>query len=189
MKRSPHHNWHVPTLLVLLAISMSLAFVGGCTSNAVAPSTDNPNLSTLDWLNSSPATGQADRCPISFMTDRTVSGLIGPKGGLLQAKLDGSVPTIFRFPAGALKVETLITIRVYREQMRFGTLEAYDCGPDGTVFDLPVEVTKPMPPGKDKASLFYFNEESMQWELQETAPVEKGAAKLHIYHFSKYGIS
>ncbi len=168
---------------------MSLAFVGGCTSNAVAPSTDNPSLSTLDWLNSSPTTGQADRCPIPFITDRIVSGLIGPKGGVLQVKLDGSIPAIFRFPQGALKTETLITIQATVLETPSGSLVVYDCGPDGTVFDVPLEVTQPEPPGKSAANLFYFNETSMQWELQETSPVQHGCAKLHIYHFSKYGIS
>jgi hypothetical protein len=167
---------YVSILAVLFAISISLAFISGCSQNVVAPIQDNPDQ---------PALGGGGQEPV---TDITVSGLIGPNGGLLQAKLDGSLPTVFRFPKGALKVETLITIRVYHQPMGADTLEAYDCGPDGTVFDVPVEVTKPMPSGVNSASLFYFNETSMQWEWQESSHVNHGVVKFNLYHFSKYGI-
>ncbi|TFH58220.1 MAG: hypothetical protein E4G91_09610 [Candidatus Zixiibacteriota bacterium] len=189
MKRSPHHNWHVPTILVLLAISLSLAIVGGCTSNALTPENGNPNQSKLDWLNEFFNDGGADRGPSPFIMEETVSGLIGPKGAVLQLNLRGSLPIVFRFPAGALKVETLITIHAYILQSPFGNFMLYDCGPDGTVFDVPVEVLQPEPRGTTTASLFYFNETSMQWELQETSRVLNGTALFHIYHFSKYGIS
>jgi hypothetical protein len=168
---------YVSILAVLFAISISLAFISGCSQNAVAPVQDDLNQPRLGQLNS------------NLATDKTVSGLIGPKGGLLLVKLDGSLPTVFRFPAGALKVETLITIRGYLLGSPRGTLAVYDCGPDGTVFDVPVELTQPMPPNKAEASLLYFNEKSMQWELQETSTVKNGSALFHIYHFSKYGIS
>lgn len=168
---------YVSILAVLFAISISLALVSSCSQNAVAPIQDNPDQ---------PALGGEGHGPI---TDITVSGLIGPDGGLLQVRLKGSLPTVFRFPKGALKVSTLITIRVYRAQMGSDSLDAYDCGPDGTVFDVPVEVTVPMPSRQDTASLFYFNETSMQWELQESSHVNNGVVKFNLYHFSKYGIS
>jgi len=180
---------YVSILAVLFAISISLAFVGGCTSNAVAPSTDNSILSTLDWLSSDITTGQADRSPKPPELDKIVSGLIGSQGGVLQVKLDGSTPAIFKFPKGALKTETLITIHASVLQSPYGDFVVYECGPEGTVFDVPLEVSQPMPPSKSAASLYYFNETTMQWEVQETSTVQHGAAKFHIYHFSKYGIS
>jgi hypothetical protein len=177
LKKSHHLNLNVTAVLCLLALSLVMTLVAGCSSNAVAPNTNNSNITT----------GQTDPDP-RLDPDKTVSGLIGPRGGLLQVMLDGSTPTIFRFPKGALKVETLITIRAYRVQMRFGTMDAFDCGPDGTVFDVPIEVTYTTPPGKTTANLLYYNEDSAQWELQELSLVSRGCVQFHIYHFSKYGI-
>jgi hypothetical protein len=182
-----HSRRYVSILAVLFAISISLVFISGCTQNAVAPGQDDLDQTKLDVHSSDITTGQADRTRLRE-TDGTVSGLIGPEGGVLQVKLDGSTPTIFRFPAGALTVETLITISAHVEQSPSGGLAVYDCGPAGIVFELPVEVTQPTPPNKTTASLFYFNESSLQWELQEISRISNGRALFHIYHFSKYGI-
>jgi hypothetical protein len=188
LKKSNHLNLNLMAVLCLLALSMMM-LIAGCSSNTVAPTTDNNNQNIVDWLDSNLGTGQADRIPGPTMMNKVVSGLIGPKGGIIQVRLDGSLPTVFRFPAGALKVETLITIRASILGAPSGSVVIYDCGPDGTVFDVPLEVVQPMPPSKSAASLFYFNEKLSQWELQEVSPVKGGTALFHIYHFSKYGIS
>jgi hypothetical protein len=189
LKKSHYLNLNFTTVLCLLALSLAMTLIAGCSSNSVAPTTENNNQNVADWLDSNLGTGQADCGPGPAMMDKTVSGLIGPKGGVLQVKLDGSLPAVFRFPAEALKVETLITIRASVVGMPSGSVVVYDCGPDGTVFDVPLEVVQPEPNGKSAASLYYFNEKLSQWELQETSPVKDRNALFHIYHFSKYGIS
>ncbi len=186
MKKSRHMNPNVTTVLSVLAITLIMALVAGCTSNAVAPSTESSGQSTLTWLNS---TDQADRIPVPFMLDRTVSALIGPKGGILQLNLNGYMPVVFRVPAGALDEPTLITISALVVKSPGGEFVVYDCGPDGTVFNLPLQLLQPEPPGVTIANLFYFNETTSKWELQETSRVIGSVALFHIYHFSKYGIS
>jgi outer membrane murein-binding lipoprotein Lpp len=178
---------YVSILAVLFAISVSLAFVSGCSQNAVAPGQDDQNQAELDLLSSDITTGQADRDRLRSQ-EETVSGLIGPNGGVLLVRFDASTPTIFRFPQGALTAETMITICAHIEESPSGSLAVYECGPAGIVFEVPVEVTQPMPPDRTTASLYYFNENSVRWELQEMSRITNGVALLHIYHFSKYGI-
>jgi hypothetical protein len=191
LKKLNHINLNVTTVLCLLALSLVMTLVAGCSSNAVAPSTDSSSLSQLNWLNSKVVPGQDGPEPRTFATELTASSLIGPKGGVIVIAPQGSsmMPAQFIFPNGALKVETLITVRASLVETPFGNLVVYDCGPDGTVFDEPVLVVQSEPRGKTEASLYYFNEKTQQWELQETNPAKGGSAVFHIYHFSKYGIS
>jgi hypothetical protein len=188
LKKSKHINQNVTTVLCLLALSLVMALVAGCSSNIVAPSTDS---SSLSQLNSQVVPGQNSPEPRTFTTELTASGLIGSKGGVIVVAPQGSatMPAQFIFPQGALKTETMITIRASVLDTPSGRLVVYTCGPDGTVFDVPIQVVQPEQCGKTAASLYYFNEKTTQWELQETSPVKGGSAVFHIYHFSKYGIS
>lgn len=186
MKRFPQFTWNVTTVLFLVAVSICLAIVSGCSSNTVAPITEDTKA--FDWLAEQGNGADADREPVRPMLDQTYSALIGPKGGVIPVQPKGQPNAVFIFPKDALKVEKLITITVKTEVTPFGNLLVYDCGPDGTVFDVPLQLVHPEPRGKTSASMYYFNEDKQQWELQETSVVKGADAVFHIYHFSKYGI-
>jgi hypothetical protein len=197
LKRLQQNLWNVPVLLTLLVISVSLTFAG-CSSNAIAPVTEKNSEDQLGTFDGPFIDGGANRGPVTRFTETTVgtlgdevlavSQLIGPKGGVIVLSPKGSSPITFRIPAGALLEDKLITVRSFTERTPSGVLAVYDCGPDGTVFLLPIEVVQPVT-GKSAASMYYFNPQSLKWELQETSAVKSGAALFHIYHFSKYGIS
>lgn len=187
--RSPHRNWHVPTLLVLLAISVSLAFVAGCTSNAIAPD-DNLIQSKLDWMNEFFTPGGAQRgpglgeCPILF--DTVLAKSVDRSGAQFKVVF-GKEEIAFSLPKDALSSPSTLTIRATKYQAPFGSFWLLDCGPDGTVFAKSLEVK----PNRDaingnRSVLFYFNPDTAQWEVEQIASAN---SNLLINHFSKYGIS
>jgi hypothetical protein len=177
---------------VVVAIALSLAIVGGCMSNAVAPGT-GVNENKLAWLNQFLNDGGAQRgsginfnnCPKLF--DTTLSQVVSPYGCQMDM-IHGAEKIGFSFPWNAVKTSTRITIRVTKYQASFGPFWLLDCGPDGTVFGNPLYVQpNSAVTSSSKSVLFYYNPTIKQWEVQE---VERGAnPQIPIYHFSKYGIS
>jgi hypothetical protein len=191
LKRLPHFTWNVSTLLFLVAISVSLVFVAGCTSNAVAP-TSNNYQDRLDWANQFLTPGGAqrgstplDNCVVLY--DTLIVNWVGYSGASFKAQ-SGSEKIDFSVPKGALYLWTQLTIRVTKYRAPFGSFWLLDCGPEGTRFIKPLEVD---PNGQvtnnSVAVLFYFNPATGQWEVQQIAASSNSG--LSIYHFSKYGIA
>ena len=190
MKRSPHHNWHVPTILVLLAISLSLAFVGGCTSNAVAPENGDLNQTKLDWLNEffSPDGAQLGpglgECTVLY--DTVITQLVDSKGDNFKV-VNGKEEIKFKLPDHALVFPLRLTIHVTKYRAPFGSFWLLDCGPEGTVFAKSLEVApNDVAINGNWSVLFYFNPATGQWEVEQAERLGSG---LLINHFSKYGIS
>jgi hypothetical protein len=187
-----HLNLNLTTVLCLLAISLAAIFVAGCSSNAVAPSTDNSSLSQLDWLNSNLAPGQADRAPalvdLPVVFDTTLTQAVDSKGSTFTV-VNGKEKIEFKVPGKALASPVLLTIHVTKYQAPFGSFWLLDCGPNGTVFAKPLEVKLNGEIQKNSGSvLYYFNPVTGVWEVQEILNA-KSMKGFSIYHFSKYGIS
>jgi hypothetical protein len=192
LSRLPRQNWFVTTLSVLLAIGLTLAVVGGCTSNAVAPG-NSTNQDKLDWLNQTFADGGASRgsgldinsLPVLF--DTTLTNVVSPYGTQIDM-VHGKEKIGFSLPYMAVKSSMTLTIRVKKYQAPFGEFWMLECGPEGTVFDYPLyvqpnsEVTS-----RSSSVLFYFNPTTQLWEVQQSA--RQANPQMPIYHFSKYGIS
>ena len=142
MERSPFRTWHITTLLVVLALSVSLAIVGGCTSNAIAPENGNQNQTKLDWLNQSFNDGGAARgsginingCPVLF--DTTLSQTVNQWGAQIDM-VHGTERIGFSLPYMAVKSSVTLTIRVTKYQAPFGEFWMLDCGPQWPDFQLP----------------------------------------------------
>jgi hypothetical protein len=189
--RSPHQKWHVSTILAALAIAFSLALVAGCSSKVVAPK-DDLIQEKLDWLSSDSHFGQGDLdrgplpdCPILF--DTLLTEWVDIRGDRFSAEF-GQEHIDFQLPGGAVYLPVRLSIHVMKYQAPFGAFWMLDCGPDGSRFAKPLQVTPNNAAlSASVAVLFYFNPTSGQWEVQQIDPAKDH--KLLIYHFSKYGIS
>lgn len=186
VKRSNKSKRYVSVMGLLLAFSFALFMSFGCSSNSVKVD-DQTSGSKLDYLYDSQEE-HADRSP--KLIDETVSvasETVGLLGGVLEVTDDAS--TTFVVPVGALLRPVEISIVATEFKTPLGSVFLYQCGPEGTKFKVPAKLSQRVPEGQDEASLYYFNEATRVWELQEVAKVKDGVATFNIKHFSKYGIS
>jgi hypothetical protein len=181
---------YVSILAVLFAISISLAFVAGCTSNAVAPN-DSLIQSKLDWMNAFFSPGGAQRgpglgdCPVLF--DTVVTKGVDGSGGNFRVVFGGE-EIAFSLPEDALSSPATLAVHATKYQAPFGSFWLLDCGPNGTVFATPLAVT----PNKEVTEsnspvLYYFNPATGLWEVEQITASSN--SNLLINHFSMYGIS
>jgi hypothetical protein len=184
-----HYNrFYIAGVLLLLLSGLSLMLVPGCSKSTVAVSGTSAVDEQLAYLNTyfspnGPQLGEPlDSLPV--ILDTVLTGQIGQSGGIFQLK-DEMGDLHFRIPAKALEKEINITIHAIKYKASFGPFWLLDCGPEGTVFAKPLEVASVGNASKTRI-LFYFNEKSSQWEVEEIA-VDSGS--LEINHFSKYAIS
>ncbi len=192
MKRSPFRTWLIPTILVVLAVTVTLV-IGGCTSNAIAPENGNPNQAKLDWLNQFFNDGGAARgpginiegCPVLF--DTTLSQTVNQWGAQIDM-VHGAEKIGFSLPYMAVTRQVTLNIRVKKYQAPFGEFWMLDCTPNGQTFNYPLYCQPNQQVlNSTTAALFYYNPSTRLWEVQAT--VRGSNPQLPIYHFSKYGIS
>jgi hypothetical protein len=175
---------------VLFAISISLAFISGCSQNLVSPAKDDPNQQKLDWLNQVMGPGGAqlgpgiDACPVLY--DTTITEWVDSHGDNFNV-VNGKEKIEFKLPDQALASSLQLTLHATKYQAPFGSFWLLDCGPDGTVFAKSLEVKPNNEITNNSCSvLFYFNPATEQWEVEQA---ESSGDNLLINHFSKYGIS
>ncbi len=180
---------YVSILAVLFAISMSLVFVAGCTSNAVAPN-GNSYQDRLDWLNKVFAKGGPDLGPglgeCTVLYDTAMTEWVDSQGDDFKV-VNGKEEIEFKLSNNAIASPLQLTIHATKYLAPFGSFWLLDCGPDGTVFAKPLEVKPNDETTKNSCSvLFYFNPATEEWEVEQAEP---SGSKLLINHFSKYGIA
>lgn len=173
-------------------ITAALIFTAGCSTNTVNP-TAVEDQSKLDWLNTflAPTNGvQKTGLPWDLATvDTTISGKFDSKGGKLELKL-GDDRVEFQIDKNSVDSPTEIVVRCVKFNAPFGPFWMFDCGPDGTVFNVPIHVKVDGDFGREYTILFYFNEETQLWEYEQVlTPGQVSDGEFDIYHFSKYGIS
>jgi hypothetical protein len=184
-----HYNrFYIAGVLLLLLSGLSLMLVPGCSKNTVAVSGTSSVDEQLTYLNSffnpnGPQLIPLDSCKV--LADTLLESMANNKTGAVFNLRDGNNVILFNLPPGALEKETRITVHLIKYDAPFGPFWLLDCGPEGTVFAQPLKVTPRGDIGKTRV-LFYFNEKSSQWEVEEIA-VDSGS--LEINHFSKYAIS
>ncbi|MCX6832435.1 MAG: hypothetical protein NT028_09960 [candidate division Zixibacteria bacterium] len=181
---------YVSILAVLFAISISLAFVGGCTSNAVAPN-DSLIQSKLDWMNEffSPNGAQQGpglgECPVLF--DTVVTEQVNSSKDEFKIVF-GKEEIAFSLPKDALSSAATLAVHATKYQAPFGSFWLLDCGPNGTVFAKPLEVTPNQEVTESNSPvLYYFNPATGLWEVEQITASSN--SNLLINHFSMYGIS
>ncbi len=128
-------------------------------------------------------TGTEDQ---SQVAEKTISA---ESGGEVKAG-DNVVITI---PAGALDKDTTITVTYYKNEKDISDapsefLGGVEFGPDGTVFNEPVEVKMKLAEktSNKSISVFCYDEEEDIWDFVTDASIEEGYAKFKLNHFSKY---
>lgn len=112
---------------------------------------------------------------------------IGSKGGSVNAGDNVKI----NIPAGALNDNTEITIKYYdSDDVTAAFLGGIEFGPDGTVFNNPVEVIMKLvdKPQNEKVSIFCYDEEYEMWYFVTEAECTDKTAKFELNHFSKYKI-
>lgn len=193
VKRSKKSKWYVSGLGLTLALVFALFASFGCSSNALKTedptSGDKHNYLFDTGEQVDPQDNDAIKSPrLLESAVAVVSETVGILGGELDVVV-GDVNTQFVVPVGALFVPVEISVVVTKYDTPLGPVYTYDCGPDGTKFKVPAKLSQRMPDGQSTAELFYFNESTRNWELQEVVKVKNGVATFNIKHFSKYGIS
>ena len=119
-------------------------------------------------------TGTEDQ---SQVAEKTISA---ESGGEVKAG-DNVVITI---PAGALDKDTTITVTYYKNEKDISDapsefLGGVEFGPDGTVFNEPVEVKMKLAEktSNKSISVFCYDEEEDIWDFVTDASIEEGYAK------------
>lgn len=118
-------------------------------------------------------------------TVTTGTKTVGSNGGSVIA---GENVTI-NIPAGALNGGTAISVKYFAsDDLAAGFLGGVEFGPDGTVFNSPVEVTMQLidEPENEKVSIFCYDEEEDMWYFVTEAECTDKTAKFKLNHFSKY---
>lgn len=173
---------------LLLALSLSLAFLAGCSSNATAPEEQIPDDPNASWFEASAKADDLYSGPIIDLGLDAKSLSVGISGGLLELTVDGLAVSI-NVPKGAVDGNVDITVDAKVVRTLLGSIYLFDFGPNGLIFNAPITVRQPMPSGQLYAFLYYFNPDTKLWELQQAVKVINGYASFNIFHFSKYGIS
>jgi hypothetical protein len=181
-------RFYLAGVLLLLLSGLSLMLVPGCSKSTVAVSGTSAVDEQLAYLNTyfapgGPQLGEPlDSLPV--ILDTLLAGPVGRSGDRFILRDDSDI-LLINIPPNALEKETPITIHAIKYKASFGPFWLLDCGPEGTVFAKPLEIAPVGGVSKTRV-LFYFNEKSSQWEVEEIA-VDSGS--LEINHFSKYAIS
>jgi hypothetical protein len=187
VKRSTMANKFALVMGLLLSVSLALFMFAGCSTNSVS-NDDHVTDGKLVYLFDATHRDHNQAGPALFeLTEVAVSEVVGLVGGTIEVA--GDISADFVVPAGALLAPVEIRIEASELQTPLGPIYIYDCGPDGTRFRVPAKLQQPITTGQPFAFLYYFNEATGQWELQETVKVKNGVATFNIKHFSKYGIS
>ncbi|MGB5107179.1 MAG: hypothetical protein WBP29_14330 [Candidatus Zixiibacteriota bacterium] len=174
---------------LVLALSIAVAMIVGCSTNTTSYDDQVPVDDKLSFLVES-TNGESANATLGLfdLLSTLVNKIIGVVGGVINLDIDGTMAR-FEVPAGALTRPTRISLNVKKLGTPAGNLFVYDCGPDGTQFKVDARLSQQMPAGRKYAYLYYFNEATSKWELQEVVNVSGGYATFKIKHFSKYGIS
>lgn len=188
VKRSRKSKQLISLLGLLLTLSLSLAFLAGCSSNATSPEEQIPADPKASWFEASAKADDAYSGPIIDLGLDVDFLSVGVSGGLLAFTVDGLAVSI-NVPTGAVSENVDITVDAKVVKTLLGPIYLFDFGPDGLVFNKPITLRQPMPAGQRYAFLYYFNPDTKVWELQQAVKVINGYASFSIYHFSKYGIS
>lgn len=173
----------------VLALSIAVAMIVGCSTNSTSYDDQIPVDDKLSFLEES-TNGEGANASLGLfeLLNEAAIKVVGVVGGSVNLSVGGT-RVRFEVPAGALTIPTPISLNVTKLGTPEGDLFVYDCGPDGTQFRVDARLSQQMPVGRKYAYLYYFNEETSKWELQEVVNVTGGFATFKIKHFSKYGIS
>ena len=118
-------------------------------------------------------------------TVTTGTKTVGSKGGSVIAGDNVQI----NIPAGALNGDTAISVKYFAtDDVPAGFLGGVEFGPDGTVFNTPVEVTMQLidEPENEKVSIFCYDEEEDMWYFVTEAECTDKTVKFELNHFSSY---
>ena len=162
------------SVFLITVFSVLMLLFAGCSNSSGGSSGNNNDDDVIDNDNTDKTSG---------------SETVGSTGGIVTA---GNNVTI-TIPDGALDTDTIITVNYYDKEENVAKgpsdfLGGVEFGPDGTVFNTPVEVKMKL---TDKASatsisVFCYDKEEDIWDFVTAATVEDGYAIFTVNHFSIY---
>ena len=122
-----------------------------------------------------------------------ISGVIGVAGGEVKDP-ENNISIVI--PAGALSSETNITAtyidspEILSDKLSADFLGAAEFGPDGTIFNAPVQVTINLnkTPKNSELAVFCYSTIEDVWEYVTDASLSGTKATFEVTHFSKYQV-
>lgn len=158
--------------MAVLAITALLFVFTGCSGTSGNPAGgENP--------------GDNNGNSTDTTTVTTGTKTVGSNGGSVIAGDNVQI----KIPAGALNGDTAISVKYFAtDDVPAGFLGGVEFGPDGTVFNSPVEVTMQLidEPENEKVSIFCYDEEEDMWYFVTEAECTDKTAKFKLNHFSSY---
>lgn len=181
-------------VVVLLISALALCACG------VKQRSSNEDASSVPIASSTSASSSSSNKPSSSTPSSSasskhdpVSGDIGPSGGTVK---DPDNNVSINIPAGALSRDTKISAvyidspEILTSSLSTNFLGAAEFGPDGTVFDKPVQVTINLtetPKSSSLAVFCYYVAEDV-WEYVTDAIPNGKKATFEVTHFSTYQV-
>ncbi len=183
----------------LAAFAASILLLSGCGDTPMSPTGGEQALGALQYFDSHH--GDLLTNDTTAAAGKLLGGLIrnvlyaldyllvGDDGGLLSVELGTNTAT-FEIPVEALNRSTLIVMNAVQTPTPWGEVTVFDFGPDGLVFEKPATLSlETSRANGSELRLFWWNESTQRWDLQESCVVRDGRVSFSIHHFSKYGIS
>ena len=171
------------TLLSGLALLATVFIISGCSDNSpLRPVQPQIVPSSLIAIDSS---------PISVTLTSDSSLISKDLGGAIEIARDSYVH-VFEVQAGALAVDTEITVKSSKETIYGKSMIVFEFGPDGLVFSKAASLQFQMAELNARAvsgKLYYYDPRLKSWVYQGSSAVNSGVVSFGISHFSKYAIS
>jgi len=173
--------------LVLIA---SLLVMAGCSSDSsVSPIVENPvSLNKGIGQRHQQEQGESD----GLFTIASINQPIEAKnGGIINIPLETTASKFIVAPDG-VKENVEISVDVSKTVVNGRTAVIYEFGPEGLEFESPSVLQQTMSeinPHARFARLYYYNQDTENWDFLSIRYVRDGKIEFDIHHFSKYAIS
>jgi len=182
-----------PGILVLIPLMLLTLLLYGCGNDPMSPTVGADDSAAMSAPQAGPSWHDRTRCS-------DASGWItAGEGGEIDLGFKGR-GGIFSVAPGAVDEDVFVDISICRNNHPHGgdyDFIQLEFGPTETTFAPPATLELKVGAlhrvrghGKLRVlKLYYFNEDTGDWEVAAQSRIRRGKVKFKIEHFSKYGIS